>query len=175
MMPRTALLVVCGRGEVMATLSPTKEFTRVDLPVFGRPTTATKPDRNVDSPGAPIPIVPSLSPSGLSPSGLSSSGAKFRDPGLLGHSPAGLGHDLPDHNLLNPPPRNALGDELKRVVAYGLTRDGDSSGEPEHKAPDRIPLLVRQFDLEEFVHVVDRELRVDPDRILIDRFYERLL
>ena len=30
----------------MATLLPTNALTRVDLPVFGRPTIATKPDRN---------------------------------------------------------------------------------------------------------------------------------
>jgi hypothetical protein len=40
-------LVVCGRFEVMATFSPTREFTSVDLPTFGLPTTGTNPDREV--------------------------------------------------------------------------------------------------------------------------------
>jgi hypothetical protein len=39
-------LVVCGRVEVMATLVPTSAFVSVDLPVFGRPTKHTKPERN---------------------------------------------------------------------------------------------------------------------------------
>src|SRR4028119_1305835 len=37
------LRVVWGRGEVIETFVPTSRFTRVDLPTFGRPTTATKP------------------------------------------------------------------------------------------------------------------------------------
>jgi hypothetical protein len=37
--------VVLGRDDVMATFVPTIVFTRVDLPTFGRPTTATKPER----------------------------------------------------------------------------------------------------------------------------------
>jgi hypothetical protein len=37
---------VLGCGEVMAILRPTKALMRVDFPVFGRPTIATKPDRN---------------------------------------------------------------------------------------------------------------------------------
>src|SRR6266516_974485 len=39
-------LVVCGLSDTIATFSPTRRFTRVDLPTFGRPTTATSPDRN---------------------------------------------------------------------------------------------------------------------------------
>src|SRR5690606_1566378 len=37
--------VVCGRLETMLTLAPTRALTRVDLPTFGRPTTATLPQR----------------------------------------------------------------------------------------------------------------------------------
>src|SRR5947209_20381396 len=40
------LVVVCGRGETIATLRPTSWFTSVDLPTFGRPRIATKPERN---------------------------------------------------------------------------------------------------------------------------------
>src|ERR671932_894072 len=36
-------LVVCGLSETIATFPPTSMFTSVDLPTFGRPTTATKP------------------------------------------------------------------------------------------------------------------------------------
>ena len=43
--PRIRCRVVLGRGEVMATLVPTMVLTSVDLPTFGRPTTATKPER----------------------------------------------------------------------------------------------------------------------------------
>src|SRR5919202_4730760 len=35
--------VVWGRVEVIETFCPTSLFTSVDLPTFGRPTTATKP------------------------------------------------------------------------------------------------------------------------------------
>ena len=45
-MPRIAWREVFGCGEVITTLLPTKALTRVDFPVFGRPTMATKPDRN---------------------------------------------------------------------------------------------------------------------------------
>src|SRR5580704_3290942 len=38
--------VVCGVGETMATVRPTRVLTRVDLPALGRPTIATKPDLN---------------------------------------------------------------------------------------------------------------------------------
>ena len=44
---RTALLVVTGRGEVIVTFVPTMVFTRVDLPTFGLPTTATNPERRL--------------------------------------------------------------------------------------------------------------------------------
>src|SRR5215210_4380131 len=37
------LRVVWGLGEVIETFVPTSRLTRVDLPTFGRPTTATKP------------------------------------------------------------------------------------------------------------------------------------
>src|SRR6266704_311797 len=36
--------VVCGLSETMATLPPQSALTSVDLPTFGRPATATKPD-----------------------------------------------------------------------------------------------------------------------------------
>src|SRR2546425_11236553 len=45
-MPWMRLRVVCGRGETIATLRPTSWFTSVDLPTFGRPRIATKPERN---------------------------------------------------------------------------------------------------------------------------------
>src|SRR5215212_9927631 len=41
--PRMGPRVVWGRGEVIETLAPTSRLTRVDLPTFGRPSTATKP------------------------------------------------------------------------------------------------------------------------------------
>ncbi len=44
-MPRTVCLVVCGRLEVMATFVPTNALVSVDLPVLGRPTKQTNPDR----------------------------------------------------------------------------------------------------------------------------------
>ena len=37
-------LVVWGLSETIATLPPTRAFTSVDLPTFGRPATATNPD-----------------------------------------------------------------------------------------------------------------------------------
>jgi hypothetical protein len=38
--------VVCGLVEVIATLVPTNALVNVDLPVLGRPTKHTKPERN---------------------------------------------------------------------------------------------------------------------------------
>jgi hypothetical protein len=51
-MPRIRRRVVCGFGETIATLSPTKAFVIVLLPTFGRPTMATKPLRNTPSAGS---------------------------------------------------------------------------------------------------------------------------
>src|SRR3989441_7661322 len=44
-MPRMRLRVVCGLGVTMATLAPTRAFSSVDLPTFGRPTMAAYPAR----------------------------------------------------------------------------------------------------------------------------------
>ena len=45
MTPRTRVLVVCGVAEVIATFVPRIWLRRVDLPTFGLPTSATKPER----------------------------------------------------------------------------------------------------------------------------------
>src|ERR1700753_86583 len=45
-MPRIVCRVVCGRLDVIATFEPTSALVRVDLPVLGRPTKQTKPERN---------------------------------------------------------------------------------------------------------------------------------
>ena len=42
--PRMRCRVVCGLSETIATFVPVSAFTSVDLPTFGRPATATKPD-----------------------------------------------------------------------------------------------------------------------------------
>ena len=42
--PRIWWRVVCGLSETIATFVPVSAFTSVDLPTFGRPATATKPD-----------------------------------------------------------------------------------------------------------------------------------
>src|SRR5439155_22625808 len=51
--PRIARRVVCGLSDTIATLRPTIALTSVDLPTFGRPASATKPDRVLT--GAPRP------------------------------------------------------------------------------------------------------------------------
>ena len=43
--PRIRVRVVCGLSETIDTLRPTIAFSIVDLPTFGRPTIATKPER----------------------------------------------------------------------------------------------------------------------------------
>ena len=43
--PRIARRVVCGLSETIATLWPTIALTSVDLPTFGRPASATNPER----------------------------------------------------------------------------------------------------------------------------------
>ena len=45
-MPRIVWRVVCGREDVIAILLPTSALVSVDLPVLGRPTKHTKPERN---------------------------------------------------------------------------------------------------------------------------------
>src|SRR6516164_1581817 len=44
-MPRIRARVVCTLRETMVTLEPTSALTRVDLPTFGAPIRATKPQR----------------------------------------------------------------------------------------------------------------------------------
>src|SRR5579872_54090 len=39
------LRVVWGLGEMIASFSPTRAFSRVDFPAFGRPRMQTKPER----------------------------------------------------------------------------------------------------------------------------------
>ncbi|GBD29350.1 hypothetical protein HRbin32_00438 [bacterium HR32] len=43
--PLRGVRVVCGTGDVMATLAPTRVFSRVDFPLLGGPKRATNPDR----------------------------------------------------------------------------------------------------------------------------------
>ncbi len=43
--PMMRLRVVCGLGDTIATFCPTNWLINVDLPTFGRPITATKPER----------------------------------------------------------------------------------------------------------------------------------
>src|ERR1700742_510245 len=53
-MPRIRARVVCTLRETMVTFEPTSALTRVDLPTFGAPISATKPQRvagGVISPG----------------------------------------------------------------------------------------------------------------------------
>ncbi len=51
--PRIARRVVCGLSETIATFSPTIALTSVDLPTFGRPASATKPERRAEPAGGP--------------------------------------------------------------------------------------------------------------------------
>ena len=48
-MPRTSVRVVCTLGVTIETLVPTSALISVDLPAFGAPISATKPQRDVDS------------------------------------------------------------------------------------------------------------------------------
>src|SRR5690554_2751229 len=49
-----AFLVVCGLSETIEIFCPSREFNSVDLPTFGRPITATKPDRNLLIASSPL-------------------------------------------------------------------------------------------------------------------------
>src|SRR3954451_2609048 len=44
-MPRTSVRVVCTLRETIDTFEPTRLLSRVDLPAFGAPIRATKPQR----------------------------------------------------------------------------------------------------------------------------------
>ena len=67
--PRIARRVVWGLSETIATLRPTIALTSVDLPTFGRPASATKPDR-----------VPSSATPRSPPAGPASPRRPSRDP-----------------------------------------------------------------------------------------------
>src|SRR5437879_9138782 len=51
------LRVVCGLDVTMAIFCPTRRFTSVDFPAFGRPTTATNPDLNAFFSGISLPSI----------------------------------------------------------------------------------------------------------------------
>src|SRR5262249_29627946 len=51
------LRVVCGRGETIASRSPTSRLSNVDLPALGRPMRDTNPARYSEGGGAPLPTV----------------------------------------------------------------------------------------------------------------------
>jgi hypothetical protein len=52
-MPRTGTRVVCTLCETIDTLAPTSALTSVDLPAFGAPMTAMKPQRWSSTGGVP--------------------------------------------------------------------------------------------------------------------------
>src|SRR5688572_33038053 len=76
------LRVVCGRGDTIASFSPTSRLSSVDLPEFGRPIKATKPARLAPPclpPGSVAPAEPAL--------GVDSSGMEQAFPETVGDSP----------------------------------------------------------------------------------------
>ena len=60
--PSTRWRVVCGLSVTMLSFSPTSAFSSVDLPTFGRPTIATKPQRPVGCLSAAHRSAPRASP-----------------------------------------------------------------------------------------------------------------
>src|SRR5699024_4483278 len=72
--PRIGWRVVSGWSAVIAIFSPTKALVSVDLPVFGRPTKLTKPERKPSGVSKPSPA-PALSVAGLPAAGLAAASA----------------------------------------------------------------------------------------------------
>ena len=66
-MPKMRRRVVCGLSETIATLPPQSALTSVDLPTFGRPATATKPDFSPEGSRCPAAARPGAS-SAIDPS-----------------------------------------------------------------------------------------------------------
>ncbi len=61
-MPRMRLRVVWTLWVTIETLAPTRRLSSVDLPAFGAPTSATKPQRRRVSAAPPSPVIPALIP-----------------------------------------------------------------------------------------------------------------
>src|SRR5215470_6564748 len=78
-MPRTNVRVVCTLRLTMLTLAPTKVLTRVDLPAFGAPMIAMKPQRVSGTGAASL----------IGASAYAFAGKKGRGGGLLGGALAG--------------------------------------------------------------------------------------
>src|SRR6266852_4373139 len=60
-----AVRVVCGLSATMATFEPTRAFSNVDLPAFGRPRIDTNPERKADAPVVSVCSIGSLMCYGL--------------------------------------------------------------------------------------------------------------
>src|SRR6266550_7184952 len=70
-----------------------------------------------------------------------------------------------DEHGRHPAPLDLLGLEPEALVLGLLTRFRDLAEQLEDESPDRVPLLVRELGIEQFVHIVDRGLAghaIDP-------------
>src|SRR6202043_4036092 len=63
--PRTSARVVCTLGVTMEILDPTNAFASVDLPTFGAPISATKPQRVAGAAASACSAGSTIAPFGL--------------------------------------------------------------------------------------------------------------
>ena len=119
--------MVCGRSETIATLVPTIRLTSVDFPTFGRPTSVTKPERNVTWATHPRPGGPRLD--------------LFFLVGVRAGEPA-------DQDRHDAPALHALAAELEILELHRLPLLGHVPEEVEHEPAHRVPLRVGKLHAE---------------------------
>src|SRR6478672_3696915 len=133
---RISRRVVCGLSDTIATFWPTSTFTSVDLPTFGRPTTATIPLRK----------------------GRRSSGASA----IVGDVVVDdLDRNPADHDGGDPATLHLGGSELEALKILLVAGRRDLAEDVEYETADRVPFLVGELHVEHLVHVVDRGLPRD--------------
>src|SRR3954470_21356984 len=130
------VLVVCGLSETIASFVPTRRFSSVDLPAFGRPMNETKPVFMT----CPCSDRPRLF---------------VRRRSDLG------GRPLADANLVNPPPFHFQHLDVQSVDVGLLADRRHPAKMCEQVAANRLEALALDRDVQAVHHLVDVDLAVE--------------
>ena len=152
--PRTAVRVVWGREEVIATLVPTRRFTRLDLPDVGPARRGSR--------------TPSGTPRVRRTGRRGDARRARRRPSAGGDRPV-----MRTDTMRRPWTRSVRNSRSWKRTDLALV--GDVAEQVEHEAADGVPLGVGQLDAERLVHVVDGHPAGDAQRPVGEVLDARLL
>src|SRR5579871_732652 len=137
------LRVVCGLGEMMASFSPTRALSSVDLPALGRPRMQTKPERK----------------------GMRAASNARSAYCIIAHRSVLSAHSSNQFQLLrlNLSHAHALDlavgrfqdFEAQAVIFHNLALSGNAPGQLAHQAGDSSRFLAVRLGAEEFVETID--------------------